>query len=81
MAHMKTTVEIDEKKLNRVMKLTGLKTMKEAIDFALAEAERVVRLKNILSGSFYIEESGDVIYPEYDIVQMRELENPGHASR
>jgi Arc/MetJ family transcription regulator len=32
---MKTTVDIDDKKLNRVMKLTGLKTMRETIDFAL----------------------------------------------
>jgi hypothetical protein len=81
MAHMKTTVDIDEKKLSRVMKLTGLKTMKETLDFALNEAERLARLRNMLRGSFYVDEAGDVVYPDYDIVKMRELENPGLASR
>lgn len=78
---MKTTVDIDEKKLNRVMKLTGLKTMKETLDFALAEAERIARLRNMFRGSFYVDEAGDVVYPDHDVIKMRESENPGHASR
>ena len=34
------------------MKLTGLKTMKETIDFALTEAERVPKINEMLSDSF-----------------------------
>src|SRR5690606_35164715 len=33
--HMKTTIEIDEVKLERIMKLTGIGTMKEAVDWSL----------------------------------------------
>jgi hypothetical protein len=32
----KTTIELDEEKLRRVMDLTGIKTRKEAVDYALA---------------------------------------------
>jgi hypothetical protein len=77
---MKTTVEIDDKKLNRVMKLTGLKTMKETIDFALTEAERVAKMRELFSASFYTDDAGDVVCPEYDVVKLRKLEKPGHAS-
>lgn len=78
---MKTTVYIDDKKLNRVMKLTGLKTMRETIDFALTEAERLARIRKMFDGPFYVVEAGDVVYPDYDVVKMREKEKPGHASR
>jgi hypothetical protein len=68
--------------LNRVMKLTGLKTTKGTIDFALTEAERLARIRKMLGGSFYANEAGDVVYPDYDIVKIREMEkSPGHASR
>jgi hypothetical protein len=77
---MKTTVDIDDKKLNRVMKLTGLKTMKETIDYALTEAERLAGIRKMFSSSFYVNEAGDVVDPGYDIVKLREREKPGHDS-
>jgi hypothetical protein len=79
--HMKTTVEIDDKKLNRVMKLTGLKTMRETIDFALTETERLARISKMFDSPFYVGEADDVVYPDYDVVKMREKEKPGHDSR
>ena len=41
---MKMTLSIDEKLLARVMKLSGLKTKREAVDFDLREAERLGKL-------------------------------------
>ena len=35
------------------MKLTGLTTRKEAIDFALTQAERTARVKSLLSRPFF----------------------------
>ncbi len=78
---MKTTIDIDDKKLNRVMRLTGLKTRKETIDFALTEAERLARIRKLFSGPFYADTTGEIIDPDYDIVKMRKMEKPGHASR
>ncbi len=77
---MKTTIDIDDRKLRRLMKLTGLKTRKETVDFALTEAERLARIRKLLAGPFYATPEGDTIDPHYDILKMRELEKPGHAS-
>lgn len=46
---MKTTIDLDETQLERVMKLTGLTTRKEAIDFALTAAERSARVRALLN--------------------------------
>ncbi len=77
---MKTTIDIDDKKLRRLMKLTGLKTRKQTVDFALTEAERLARIQEMLAGEFYVTPAGDTIDPDYDIIKSRELEKPGHAS-
>ena len=37
---MKTTIDIDERRLKRVMELTGAKTRKAAVNYALREAEK-----------------------------------------
>jgi Arc/MetJ family transcription regulator len=56
---VKTTIELDEDRLNRVMKLTGLKTRKAVLDFALREAERAAQmrrfLKSLLSDKEYVD--------------------------
>jgi Bacterial antitoxin of type II TA system, VapB len=77
---MKTTVDIDDRKLRRVMKLTGLKTRKETIDFALTEAERLARVSRMFQKPFYTEEEGPIIDPDYDLLGMRKRERPRHAS-
>jgi hypothetical protein len=73
---MKTTIDLDEKKLERVMKLTGIGTRKEAIDAGLTELERKAKLHklyaNPLPGHFY----KDAIDPKYDLMKLRELEKP-----
>lgn len=40
---MKTTVEVDEKKLSRLMELTGIRTKTGAFDYTLSTAERIAR--------------------------------------
>jgi len=67
----KTTIEIDEEKLERVMKLGGFKTRKEAVDWALTEAERLATINKIAESPWTPEMMKDAIYPEYDILEMR----------
>jgi Arc/MetJ family transcription regulator len=68
---MKTTVEIDEGKLERVMRLTGLKTRKEAIDWALTEAERIARIDEIARHPWDSARIMESLEPEYDIMTIR----------
>jgi hypothetical protein len=75
MTRMKTTIDLDEKKLRRVMKLTGITTRKQAIDFALTQAERLARVKKLFEEPFYLD-SGDIIDPNYDLERMRNRETP-----
>jgi Arc/MetJ family transcription regulator len=77
LARMKTTIDIDEEKLKRIMELTGIKTRKEAVDYALAEVERLARIRQLLDRPFYLETEGDVLDPAYDLMKLRELEKPG----
>ena len=73
---MKTTIDLDEEKLERLMRATGIRTRKEAIDFALTEAERAVRLNRIVREGVYVRESGDVVYPGYDVETLRDPDRP-----
>lgn len=68
---IKTTIEIDEDKLERVMKLGNFKTRKDAMDWALTEAERLATLNHIASNPWdptYLQESVD---PDYDPIALR----------
>ncbi len=73
---MKTTIDLDEAKLKRVMKLAGIDTRKETIDAALTELERKAKLKKLyaspLPGEFY----RDAIDPDYDLMKLREMTRP-----
>lgn len=73
---MKATIELNEKKLRRVMKLTGIKTQKQAIDFALDQAEKVARIMNIMQGEFYTDEDASVVDPKYDYKKLRSQDKP-----
>ena len=72
----KTTIDLDEAKLKRVMKLAGIDTRKETIDAALTELERKAKLKKLyaspLPGEFY----RDAIDPDYDLMKLREMTRP-----
>lgn len=76
---MKTTIDLDESKLKRVMKLAGYGTRKETIDAALTELERKAKLQKLyekpLPGEFY----KDSMDPRYDLMKLRELTKPKHG--
>ncbi len=73
---MKTTIEIDEDKLKRLMQMAGLKTRKDAVDYALTEAERAAKLKKLLEGAIREEEYKYAVDPRYDVVATRNRETP-----
>lgn len=69
---MKTTIDLDEAKLERIMALMGIKTRKDAIEFALNEAERIAKVNHALNSPFYVVQEGEpVIDPDYDVRLMR----------
>ncbi len=68
---MKTTVELDEAKLERVMALTGLKSRKEAIDWALTEAERIARIDQMASRPWDAARVRESVEPGYDVIAIR----------
>jgi Arc/MetJ family transcription regulator len=74
---VKTTVELDEQKLLRVMQLTGLKTRKEAIDYALSQAERAAKIAKVFARPRRSrEELKNLLDPKYDLMTLREQEKP-----
>jgi Arc/MetJ family transcription regulator len=74
---VKTTVELDEQKLLRVMELTGLKTRKEAIDYALSQAERAAKIAKLFGRPRRSkEELKNLLDPKYDLMTLREQEKP-----
>ena len=68
---MKTTIEIDDAKLARIMNLTGLKTRKEAVDWALTEAERIAGINRIAEEPWDAESWKNAVDPNYDIIALR----------
>jgi Arc/MetJ family transcription regulator len=82
MSHMKTTIDIDEKKLEGVMRLTGMRSRKAAVDYALASTERVERLRKLFEKPLPDEESLQALDPAYDLKAMRERDKPRrHVAR
>lgn len=76
---MKTTTEIDEAKLKRVMGLTGIRTRRGAIDFALNEAERLARIRKIAEEAWRAEDLIGAMDPSYELAKLREQETLGDA--
>lgn len=76
---MKTTIVLDDARLERIRELAGLKTRKETIDFALREAERAVRLRRLIKAPLADAEFAEAVDPAYDLPALREREKP--ASR
>jgi Arc/MetJ family transcription regulator len=69
--HMKTTVELDETKVQKIMRLTGINTMKEAVDWALYEALRIAKISRIAEAPWDAEFLKDAVDPNYDVIQSR----------
>jgi Arc/MetJ family transcription regulator len=76
---VKITVEIDEKKLSRLMKLTGIRTKTQALDYALSTAERSTRRDHLLARPLKAKNLKDAVYPSYDIRKLREREIPSRG--
>ncbi len=68
----KTTIEIDEAKLERVMRAAGLKTRKEVVDWALTEAERIANISRIAESPWDAEYLKDAVEPGYDVLKIRQ---------
>lgn len=73
---MKTTVELDEKRLACVMKLTGLRTRRAAVDYALRAAERAASLDRLMEGALPDEVYRTAVDPDYDVVALRNRKRP-----
>lgn len=75
---VKMTMFIDEGLLERVRKLTGLKTKTETVEFALRETERKRKLgKFLASRKVAAKEWKESLDPAYDLMSLRLAENPG----
>jgi Arc/MetJ family transcription regulator len=73
---MKTTIDLDEGKLKRVMKLAGIDTRKGTIDAALTELERTARINHFYANALPHEAYKDAIDPKYDLMKLRETTKP-----
>lgn len=74
---MKMTMFIDEALLERVMKLTGLKTKTETVEFALREMERKRKLSKFLGGKkIAAAKWKNSLDPAYDLMRLRLMEKP-----
>jgi len=79
---MKTTIDIDEDKLTDVMRLTGAKSRKAAVDYALACAERVERLRKLFEKPLPDEAYRTSLDPSYDLLALRAKDKRGaHVAR
>ena len=70
-AHMKTTVELDDAKLENIMRSMGFKTRKEAIDWALTEGERLAVMHHIRAHPWSAATLREGLDPEYDVLASR----------
>jgi Arc/MetJ family transcription regulator len=68
---MKTTVELDDSKLENIMRSMGFKTRKEAIDWALTEGERLAVMHHIRAHPWSSSTLREGMDPEYDVRASR----------
>jgi Arc/MetJ family transcription regulator len=68
------TLWVDEKKLARVMKLTGIRTKTAAVDYALATAERAARREKLFVIRWKSEELAAAVDPAYDVLAIRHID-------
>jgi hypothetical protein len=75
---MKMTLNIDEALLERVMAGTGAATKTKAIDFALREMDRRVRLAHLAAEGLGLSSNAlkEAVDPAYNLESMRNLDRP-----
>ena len=71
LGHMKTTIELDDDKLENIMKHMNFKTRKEAIDWALTEGERLAVMHHIRANPWSASVLRDAIAEDYDVIANR----------
>lgn len=57
---MRTTIEIDQKLIDEILEKTNIKTKKEAVDLALREFLRLIKMKELSEMVGKIDWSGDL---------------------
>jgi nicotinamide mononucleotide adenylyltransferase len=72
MSFTKTTIEINEDKLERVMLLGNFNTRKEAVDWALTEAVRLATLNNIENNPWSPVLMERAVHEDYDPIFLRQ---------
>ncbi|MGA2974335.1 MAG: type II toxin-antitoxin system VapB family antitoxin [Spirochaetia bacterium] len=72
---MKMTIEIDEARLSRLMKLAGIRTKTAAVDWALRSAEHTVRREKLFAVRWGEEELASSVDPSYDVLAIRHQAN------
>lgn len=68
---MKTTVELDDAKLENIMRMMGFRTRKEAIDWSLTEAERLATMNHIRANPWSAAVLREGMDADYDILALR----------
>ena len=76
MTPMKTTIEIDEALLGNVMALTGVKTRRAAVDYALREAEKKAKVDWLVREAPPDDAFAGAVDAEYDLLALRDREAP-----
>lgn len=76
MRRMKTTIEIDENLLESVMKLTGAKTRRAAVDYALHAAEKAAKVAHLVREAPPESAFRGAVDDSYNIFSLREQEKP-----
>jgi Arc/MetJ family transcription regulator len=57
---MRTNIEIDQKVMNEILEKTNIKTKREAVDLALKEFLRMIKLKELSEVAGKVSWSGDL---------------------
>ncbi len=78
---MKTTIDIDERKLTGVMRLTGIRSRKAAVDYALASTERIEELRKLFEKPLSDEAYRASLDPAYELTDVRETDKTFHVDR
>ena len=79
---MKTTIDVDVKKLDGVMRLTGVRSRRAAVDYALACTERIEHLRKLFEKALPDEAYKSALDPAYDLMAVRRKDRPtAHVAR
>ena len=73
---MKTTIDIDEEKLMTVMRLSGVRSRKAAVDYALACTEKNERLRLLFEKALPDDAYKAALDPAYDLTVLRAKDRP-----